>query len=172
MAKTRAQKQQSLETTAETLKASQVLILVHNKGLTVAEVSDLRRKMREAGAQYSVVKNRLAKLAIKDTAYESVADLLKGPTAMATSPDPVAAAKVLVNFAKTNEKLVILGGAFGEQKLDLKSVETLATLPSLDELRGKLIGLLQAPAQRIASVLQAPGGQVARVIGAYSKKGE
>lgn len=170
MAMNRAEKQQMIEKAQGRIKDASVLILVHNKGLTVAEVSDLRRKMREAGASYDVVKNRLAKIALKDSAYSGVSDLLKGPTVMATAADPVACAKTLVNFAKTNEKLVILGGAFGTQALDKKAVETLATLPSLDELRGKIVGLLQAPAQKILGVLQAPGGQVARVIAAKAKK--
>lgn len=168
----RAQKKTMIETTQETLKSAGVLVLTHNKGLTVAEVSELRRRMREAGAQYRVVKNRLAKLALEGSGFEQASDLMTGPTAMATSADPVAAAKVAVEFAKTNEKLVIIGGAFGDKALSVKEVETLAKMPSLDELRGKLIGLLQAPAQRIASILQAPGGQVARVIGAHARKGE
>lgn len=170
MALTRAQKKQVVSTVSDSLVDSQVLILVENKGLTVAEVSELRTKMREAGAGYRVAKNRLSKIAIKGTQFENVTPMLKGPLAMAYSADPVAAAKVAVEFAKKNDRLVIVGGAFGERMLDVKSIESLATMPSLDELRGKIIGLLQAPAQRIASVLQAPGGQVARVVAAYAKK--
>lgn len=170
MAISRAQKIKMIEEVGATLSASEVVIVTHNKGLTVSEVSALRAKMREAGASYRVVKNRLALRTIEGTPFAGVSSLLKGPTALATSKDPVAAAKVAVEFAKTNEKLVVLGGAFGEKPLSVKDVEALATLPSLDALRGKLIGLLQAPAQRIASILQAPAGQVARVIGAHARK--
>lgn len=167
----RAEKQASIESVNATLQKAAIALVVHNNGLTVAQMTDLRTKMRDAGAQFKVSKNRLAKLATKDTPYESLAELLKGPSAIATSADPVSIAKGLVDFAKTNDKLVIIGGAFGSQKLDLKAIETLAKLPSLNELRGKLVGLLQAPAQRIASVLQAPGGAVARVIAAHATKG-
>lgn len=166
----RAQKQASIESVNATLKQASIALVVHNNGLTVAQMTSLRGKMREVGAEFKVSKNRLAKIAAKDTAYENIIDLLKGPSAIATSADPVSVAKGLVDFAKTNDKLVIIGGAFGSQKLDLKAIETLAKLPSLNELRGKIVGLLQAPAQRIASVLQAPGGQVARVIAAKAKK--
>lgn len=167
----RAQKQASIESVNATLKKANIALVVHNNGLTVAQMSELRRKMRDVGAEFKVSKNRLAKLAAKDTQYESIADLLKGPAAIATSADPVSVAKGLVDFAKTNEKLVILGGAYGAQKLDLKAVETLAKLPSLNELRAKIVGILQTPATRIAGVLQAPGGQVARVIAAHAKQG-
>lgn len=170
MPMTRTQKQQVVETTHATLSDAGVLILVHNKGMTVAEVSELRRRMREAGASYKVVKNRLAKRGMEGTKYEAVTSLMKGPTVMATSADPVSAAKVLVEFAKTNDKLVILGGAFGEKALDVKTVEQLAKLPSLNELRAKILGMIQTPATRIAGVLQAPGGQLARVIAAKAKK--
>lgn len=170
MAKTRAQKQQLVDLTNEKLKGSEIALVVHNNGLTVAQMNQLRAKMREAGAQFKVTKNRLAKIATKDTAFENIADLLKGPTAIATSKDPVAVAKNLVDFAKNNDKLVIVGGAFGATKLDPKGVESLAKLPSLNELRAKIVGMLQTPATRIACVLQAPGGQVARVISAKSKK--
>ena len=166
----RAQKQASIENVNATLKQAEIALVVHNNGLTVAQMSDLRGKMREIGANFKVSKNRLAKIATKDTQYETLADLLKGPTAIATSSDPVSVAKSLVEFAKSNEKLVIVGGAFAGQKLDVKGVEALSKLPSLNELRGKLVGLLQAPAQRIACVLSAPGGQVARVVAAKSKK--
>ncbi|MDX2074308.1 MAG: 50S ribosomal protein L10 [Alphaproteobacteria bacterium] len=166
----RTEKQQLIEATNTKLKSSDIALVVHNNGLTVAEMNDLRGKMREAGAQFKVTKNRLAKLATKDTAFENIADLLKGPTAIATAKDPVAVAKGLVDFAKTNEKLVIVGGAFGATKLDAKAIESLAKLPSLNELRAKIVGILQTPATRIACVLQAPGGQVARVIAAKSRK--
>ena len=171
MPMTRAQKQASIESVNETLKTAQIALVVHNNGLTVAQMSELRRKMRDVGADFKVSKNRLAKIAAKDTQFESISDLFKGPAAIATSQDPVSVAKGLVDFAKTNEKLVIVGGAFGAQKLAVKDIETLAKLPSLNELRAKIVGILQTPASRIASVLQAPGGQVARVIAAHSKQG-
>lgn len=167
---TRTQKQQIIEEVNVTLKDASTLILVHNKGMTVAEVSELRRRMREAGAEYRVVKNRLAKRALQDTIYGKTADLLKGPTVMATSNDPVSAAKTLVDFAKTNDKLVIIGGAFGDRVLGVKEVETLAKMPSLDQLRGMIVGMLQTPAQRLAVLAGAPAGQIARVIGAKSRK--
>ena len=168
----RAQKQASIESVNATLKAANIALVVHNNGLTVAQMSELRRKMRDVGAEFKVSKNRLAKLAAKDTQYEGISDLLKGPSAIATSADPVSIAKGLVDFAKTNDKLVIIGGAYGSQKLDLKAVESLAKLPSLNELRAKIVGMLQTPATRIATVLQAPGSQIARVISAKASKGE
>lgn len=167
----RLQKQQLIDFTNEKLKRSDIALVVHNKGLTVAEMSDLRRKMREAGAEFKVTKNRLALRAAEGTVFENISDLLKGPTAIATSKDPVALSKGLVDFAKANERLVIVGGAYGTQKLDVKAIEQLAKLPSLNELRARIIGMLKTPATRIASVLQAPGGQVARVIAAHSKQG-
>jgi large subunit ribosomal protein L10 len=128
--------------------------------------------MREAGAGVKVAKNRLAKLALKGTDAEGIGDLLKGPTVIAYSKDPVAAAKVAVDFAKTNDKLVILGGAMGKTTLDQEGVKALASMPSLDELRAKLVGMISTPATRVAQVLSAPAGQVARVVGAYAKKSE
>lgn len=155
----------------DAIKSSEIVLVTHNKGLTVAEVTKLRVQVRKAGARYKVLKNRLAKIAIKDTNYGKIEPLMKGPTAITIAKDPVAAAKVISEFAKLNEKLVILGGVFGENVLDAKGIQHLATMPSLDELRGKIVGLLQAPAQRIATVLQAPAAQLARVTGAYAKKG-
>jgi len=166
----RAEKQASIESVNATLSKANIALVVHNNGLTVAEMTALRTKMREVGAHFKISKNRLAKIAVKDTQYESLTGLLKGPAAIATSADPVSVAKGLVDFAKTNDRLVIIGGAFGAQILDLKAIETLAKLPSLNELRAKIVGMLQTPATRIACVLQAPGGQVARVIAAKSKK--
>ena len=168
----RAQKQASIESVNATLKKANIALVVHNNGLTVAQMTALRSKMREVGAEFKVSKNRLAKLAAKDTQYEGISDLFKGPAAIATSADPVSVAKGLVEFAKTNEKLVIIGGAYGSQKLDLKAVEALSKLPSLNELRAKIVGMLQTPATRIATVLQAPGSQIARVISAKAGKGE
>lgn len=147
-----------------------VVVVTRNLGLTVAQSTALRQKMREAGASYKVAKNRLAKIALKDTDYEGIGDLLTGPTALATSGDPVAAAKVAVEFAKTNEKLEIVGGAMGSVVLDAEGVKALASMPSLDELRAKLVGLIQAPATKLATVTQAPAAQLARVFGAYASK--
>jgi len=167
----RAEKQQSIESVNAKFNEAQIALVVHNTGLTVAQMSELRRKMREAGADFKVAKNRLAKIAVKDTKFEQLSDLFKGPTVLATSTDPVSVAKGLVDFAKTNDKLVILGGAFGQQKLSVKDIEALSKLPSLNELRAKIVGMLVTPATRIAGVLQAPGGQVARVISAKAAQG-
>lgn len=147
-----------------------VVVITRNLGMTVAQSTALRQKMREAGASYKVAKNRLAKIAAKDTDYEGIGDLLTGPTALATSPDPVAAAKVAVEFAKTNDKLEIVGGAMGATLLDAEGVKALASMPSLDELRAKLIGLVQAPATKLAQITQAPAAQLARVFNAYAEK--
>ncbi len=166
----RAQKQASIENVHATLKGAEIALIVHNKGLTVAEMSDLRRKMRDAGAHFKISKNRLVKIAAKDTKFDAISDMFKGPSAIATSSDPVSVAKGIVDFAKQNEKLVIVGGAYGDQRLDVSAIEALAKLPSLNELRAKIVGLLVAPATRIACVLQAPGGQVARVIAANASK--
>lgn len=166
----RTEKKEFIEDVHVKLKEANVMVVTQYRGLTVSEITDLRRKMRGAGASFKVSKNRLVKLAAKDTKFEAATDMLKGPTAVAFSADPVAAAKGVVEFAKNNEKLVIVGGMYNEQKLDKKAIEQLAKLPSLDELRAKIVGMLKTPATRIACVLQAPGGQVARVIAAKSKK--
>ena len=147
-----------------------VVVVTRNLGLTVAQSTDLRLKMRDAGAQFKVTKNSLAKIATKGTAYASISDLLTGPIALATSIDPVAAAKVVVDFAKTNDRLEIVGGAMGDTLLDVNGVKALATLPSLDELRAKIVGLVQAPATKVVQIIQAPAGQLARVFGAYATK--
>ncbi len=147
-----------------------VVVVTRNLGLTVAQSTDLRLKMRDAGATYKVTKNSLAKIATKGTQYESISDLLTGPIALATSIDPVAAAKVAVDFAKTNDKLEIVGGAMGDTVLDVNGVKALAALPSLDELRAKIVGLLQAPATKVVQIVQAPAGQLARVLAAYAAK--
>lgn len=149
-----------------------LVVVTHNNGLTVAEITALRQKVRDAGAGFKVTKNRLTRLALAGTKFEAISGLFIGPTAIAYSADPVAAAKVVVDFAKTNDKLVILGAGLGKDVLSVEGVKALATLPSLDELRGKLLGMLQTPATRIAGVLQAPGAQVARVLSAYAKKDE
>ena len=149
-----------------------LVVVVRYSGLTVAELTNLRGKMRTAGASFKVVKNRLTRLALSGTDYEKIADMFKGPTAIAYSKDPVAAAKIAVEFAKTNDKLVLVGGALGSNVLNVDGVKALATLPSLDELRGRLLGMISTPATRIAGVLQAPAGQLARVLSAKAKQGE
>ena len=145
-----------------------MIVVTRNDGMTVADVTALRVKMRAAGASFKVAKNRLALLALDGTRFDGIAPLMKGPTAISWSADPVAVAKAAVDFAKTNEKFVLVGGSLGTQVLDVSGVKALAELPSLDALRGKLLGLLAAPATRIAGVLQAPAGQLARVFAAYA----
>ncbi|MEC9065765.1 50S ribosomal protein L10 [Pelagerythrobacter marinus] len=147
-----------------------VVVVTRNLGLTVAQSTDLRSKMREAGASYKVAKNRLAKLALKETQYEGLEEYLSGPTALAWSEDPVAAAKAAVDFAKTTDKLEIVGGSMGGQLLDEAGVKALASMPSLDELRGTLVGLVNAPATKIARVVNEPASKLARVFGAYGAK--
>ena len=168
----RAEKSELVATLNQVFKDTGTVVVAHYAGLSVADMTAFRGKMRDAGAGVKVAKNRLAKLALKGTDIETIADLLKGPTVVAYSRDPVAAAKVAIDFAKTNEKLVILGGAMGRQSLNPEGVKALASLPSLDELRAKLVGMLQTPATRIASVVAAPAGQIARVIGAHARKSE
>jgi large subunit ribosomal protein L10 len=149
-----------------------VVVVAHYSGLSVAQMTALRGRMKGAGASLKVAKNRLVKLALKGTDAERISDLFKGPTVIAYSDDPVAAPKVAAEFAKANEKFVVLGGAMGSKALDAKGIEALATLPSLDALRARLVGMIKSPATRVASVLQAPGGQLARVLGAYARKDE
>ncbi len=171
MARTRAFKQQWIDATSADVKDTGIVLVAHYKGLTVAEITDLRVKIRAAGANFKVTKNLLVKRALAGTNYESIASLFKGPTAVAYSNDPTSAAKALNEFAKKNQKLVLVGGAFGNTVLDKAGIQQLADLPSLDELRAKIIAMLQTPATRIAGVLQAPAGQLARVFGAYATKG-
>ncbi|TGD98390.1 50S ribosomal protein L10 [Methylobacterium nonmethylotrophicum] len=149
-----------------------VVVVAHYKGLTVADMQKLRSQMKQAGATVKVAKNRLANIALEGTDVASIQPLLKGPTLLAYSSDPVAAAKVAVDFAKANEKLVILGGAMGTTALNPDGVKALASLPSLDELRAKLVGLIQAPATKVAQVVNAPAAKLARVFGAYAKAGD
>jgi large subunit ribosomal protein L10 len=147
-----------------------VVVVTRNLGLSVAQSTALRSKMRDAGASYKVAKNRLARLALKDTDYAGIEDLLTGPTALAYSADPVAAAKAAVDFAKTNDKLEIVGGSMGSQVLDAEGIKALASMPSLDELRGKLVGLINAPATKVVQLVNAPASKLARVFGAYAAK--
>jgi large subunit ribosomal protein L10 len=168
----RSGKQKLVSEIKETLSDAGLVVITRQSGLTVAEVSDLRRKMRAAGAGYKVAKNRLAQIALKGTKYEGLEKLLKGPTAIAYSTDPIAAAKVAVTYAKGNDKLTIVGGSMGTDVIGPDAVKALAALPSINELRSKLIAILQTPATRIATVLQEPAAQLARVVGAYAKKSE
>ncbi|MFZ8991518.1 MAG: 50S ribosomal protein L10 [Candidatus Puniceispirillaceae bacterium] len=160
----RTEKAELIETLQSAFNESSTIVVAHQVRMTVAESSDLRGKMREAGAGFKVTKNRIAKLALKGTRYEELEGLFTGPTAIGTSEDPVAAAKALVDYAKGNDKLTIIGGSMDGKILDKAGVEALAKMPSLDELRGKLVGLIQAPAAKIARVTQAPAGKLARVI--------
>ncbi|HEX2448667.1 MAG TPA: 50S ribosomal protein L10 [Methyloceanibacter sp.] len=165
----RAEKREVVTALHDVFAKTGVVVVAHYAGLTVAQMTKLRSEMRGAGGKVKVAKNRLVKLALEGTDAKGIADLLKGPTCLAFSADPVAAPKVAVKFAKANEKFVILGGAMGTTVLDAKGVSSLADLPSLDELRGMLIGLIQAPASKIARTLNEPGAQLARVFGAYGK---
>ncbi len=166
----RSKKEELVASLRQSLSDTACVVVTHQTGLTVAEVTSLRRQMRAAGASFKVTKNRLARLALAGTPFERLSPMFTGPTAIAYSRDPVAAAKVAVEFANRNDKLQIIGGGLGERQLDVEGVKALASLPSLDQLRAKLIGVLQAPASRIAAVLQAPGSQLARVLDAYAKK--
>jgi large subunit ribosomal protein L10 len=166
----RAQKQEAIESLKSDFAGAGAVVVTHYMGLTVAEMTDLRGRLREQGAQLKVVKNTLATKALDGSIGEQGDALFKGPVAVAFAPDPVSAAKVATQYAKDNDKFVVVGGLMGQQVLDKGSVTALAALPSLDQLRGKLIGLLQAPATKIAGVLQAPAGQLARLMSAYAAK--
>jgi len=166
----RAAKGEMIATLGEVFKTTKVVVVAHYSGLTVAQMQTLRRQMKQAGATVKVAKNRLARIALEGSEVTSIAPLLKGPTLLAFSGDPVAAPKVAVDFAKTNERFVIIGGAMGETALDPNGVKALAALPSLDELRAKIVGLIQAPATKIAQVVTAPAAKVARVVQAYANK--
>ncbi len=168
----RAAKKELVATLNEVFKTSHVVVVAHYSGLTVAQMQTLRRQMKQAGASVKVAKNRLAKIALEGTDAALVAPLLKGPTVIAYSSDPVAAPKVAADFAKANEKFVILGGAMGATALNPDGVKALAALPSLDELRAKIVGLLNAPATKVAQLLNAPATKVARVVQAYASKSE
>ena len=166
----RDQKSAAVAELNRTFSESGVVVVTRNLGLSVTQATALRVKMRDAGASYKVAKNRLARIAAEGTSYTSLSDLLTGPTALSSSKDPVAAAKAVVDFAKTNDKLEIVGGAMGDTVLDVNGVKALAPLPSLDELRAKIVGLIQAPATKVVQIVQAPAGQLARVFNAYAEK--
>ena len=166
----KTQKAEVVEDLSQVFRGAGVVVVSSYTGLTVAEMTALRGRMREAGATLRVAKNSLAKRALDGVAFQGIDQLLKGPTVLGWSNDPVAAPKVLSKYAKENEKLVILGGALGASILDAEGVKALAELPSLDQLRAKLLGMIQTPATRIAGVLQAPAGQLARVFAAYADK--
>ena len=168
----RAAKQELVTTLHDVFKDTGVIVVAHYAGMTVAQMTDFRKRIKEAGGSVKVAKNRLAMLALKDTDSAPIANLFKGPTCVAYSKDPIAAAKASVAYAKGNEKLVILGGAMGTTVLDANAVKALAELPSLDELRAKLIGLLNAPATKIARTVKEPGAKLARVIQAKASQGE
>jgi len=168
----RAAKKEAVAALNEVFKASNVVVVAHYSGLTVAQMQTLRQQAKQAGAAVKVAKNRLAKIALDGTEGAVIAPLLKGPTVLAYSGDPVAAPKVVSDFAKANEHLVILGGALGSTMLDPAAIKALASLPSLDELRAKLVGLIQAPATKIAQVVTAPAAKVARVVQAYASTAE
>jgi large subunit ribosomal protein L10 len=168
----RAAKKELVTALNGVFKTSNVVVVAHYAGLTVAQMQILRKQMKQAGASVKVAKNRLAKIALEGTDASVVVPLLKGPTVIAYSGDPVAAPKVATDFAKANEKFVILGGAMGKTALNPDGIKALAALPSLDELRAKIVGLLQAPATKVAQLLNAPAAKVARVVQAYANKGE
>jgi large subunit ribosomal protein L10 len=169
----RAAKAGMISALGEVFKTTNVVVVAHYSGLTVAQMQTLRKQMKQAGATVKVAKNRLAKIALEGSDVASIAPLLQGPTLIAFSSDPVAAPKVAVDFAKTNERFVIIGGAMGKTALDPNAVKALAALPSLDELRARIVGLIQAPATKIAQLVTAPAAKVARVVQAYaSKEGE
>ena len=168
----RAGKEELVSTLNTVFKDTGVVVVAHYSGLTVAQMQSLRREMKKAGATVKVAKNRLVKIALEGTDVQSIAGLMKGPTILAYSQDPVAAPKVAVSFAKGNDKLVILGGAMGKTALNADGVKALATMPSLDELRAKLLGLLVAPATKIAQLSTAPAAKLARVFGAYAARDE
>ena len=166
----RAEKKAAVATLHDVFSKTSAVVVAHYSGLTVAQMQRLRKQMRDAGASVQVAKNRLAEIALEGTDVASIGSLLKGPTLIAYSADPVAAAKAAVAFAKDHDKFVLLGGAIGKTALDVDGVKALATLPSLDELRAKLLGLLTAPATKLAQLANAPASKVARVVGAYAAK--
>ena len=168
----RAEKREFVTQLNEVFKSTGSLVVAHYAGLSVAQMNDLRSKMREAGCTVKVAKNRLATIALQGTDAEGISDLFQGQTVIAYSDDPVTAPKVTIEFSKANENLVVLGGTMGTTQLDAGGVKALASLPSLDELRAKIVGMLNTPATRVAQVVNAPAGQMARVVNAYAQKDE
>ncbi len=168
----RAAKKEAVEQLSAVFKTTSVAVVAHYSGLTVVQMQKLRMQMKQAGASVKVSKNRLAKIALEGTDVAAIGSLLRGPTVIATSNDPVAAPKVAIEFAKTNERFVILGGSMGKTVLNVDGVKALASLPSLDELRSKIVGLIVAPATKLAQLSNAPAAKLARVIQAYASKGE
>ena len=168
----RTEKRDFVAALAQVFAETSMVVVTRNQGLTVAEATDLRRRMRAAGVTFKVTKNRLAARALEGTAFEGIRPLLKGPIALAWARDPVAVAKAAVDYGKANDKLVVVGGALGRRTLDPDGVKALAELPSLDQLRAGLVGMIATPATRIAGVLAAPAAQVARVLAAYASKDE
>lgn len=168
----RADKAKLIDELNQVFGGTEVVVVAHYQGLSVPEITALRGAVRDAGGKFQVTKNRLTKLALAGTPYEGIADMFKGPTAIAFAQEPVGVPKALVDFSRKNDKLKIVGGGLGTTMLDADAVKALAELPSLDELRGKIVGLINAPLQRIVGVLQAPGGQVARVLAAYAESGK
>ena len=166
----RAQKRETVAELKRTLDETNLVVVTRNLGLSVAQSTDLRNRMRDAGARYRVTKNRLALIALEGSRYAPIGGMLTGPIALATSSDPIAAAKAAVDFARTNDRLEIVGGAMGETLLDAQGVKALAELPSLDELRARIVGLVQAPATKIAQLANAPAAKLARVLQAYADK--
>ena len=166
----RAQKAEAVAELRQTFQETGVVVVTRNLGMTVAQSTSLRIRMRDAGARYKVSKNTLALIAVEGTPYANLSELLSGPTALATSEDPVAAAKAAIDFAKTTDKFEIVGGAMGDTLLDANGVKALAELPSLDQLRATIVGLIQAPATKIARTISEPGAMLARVFGAYAAK--
>ena len=166
----RAQKSEQVAELKQVFNEASAVVITRNLGLTVAQSTDLRNRMRDAGARFRVAKNTLALIAVEGTTYAPISDMLNGPTALATSSDPIAAAKVAVDFAKTNPKFEIVGGAMGDTLLDVNGVKALAELPSLDELRARIVGLVLAPATKIAQLMNAPAAKLARVFGAYAAR--
>jgi large subunit ribosomal protein L10 len=166
----RSQKADSVASLNAMFNEAGVVVVTRNLGLSVAQSTNLRNKMRDAGASYKVAKNRLARLALKDTDYTGIEEHLTGPTALAYSVDPVAAAKAVVDFAKTNDKLEIVGGSMGSTVLNAEGVKALASMPSLNELRAKIVGLVNAPATKVVQLVNAPASKLARVFTAYAEK--
>ncbi len=166
----RARKEELVASLKDTFNSAAIVVVTQQSGMTVEESTALRRQMLASNARYRVTKNRLVRLALAGTPYEGMAHLFSGPTAIAWSTDPIAAAKVVVDFAKKNDKITVIGGGFGAQMLSEAEIKALAALPSLDEIRAQIIGLVMAPATKVAAVLQAPAGQLARVVKAYADK--